>query len=131
MATISIAEISPKLPMFSAMILSLAYKGVSVSSFYLSKALILPTLELSPTTMITIFPSPVRILVPLSITHEGTEWRPAVFLLPSAISLFLVSMHWSKLPFFTGSVSPVIADSSVVSSVASRTNPSAGISWPS
>ena len=56
--------------------------------FYLHRNyhLLLSISKLIPTTVISSFPSPVKILVPDIITHEGTSCLPAVFLDPSAIS---------------------------------------------
>ena len=129
--TMAHAAINPNLPISSAILVSLICSGVSSGSLYLSRLDIFPTQELSPTTVTRSFPSPVKIFVPDMITQDGTSCLPAVFLDPSAINSSLLWTHWDSIYFLIGSVSPVIADSSVESSEASKTYPSAGISIPS
>lgn len=129
--TIEHAATNPNFPISSAILVSLIYSGVSSGSLYRSRADIFPTQELSPTTVIRSLPSPVKIFVPDIITQDGTSCLPAVFFDPSAINSSLLAIHCANTYFFIGSVSPVIADSSVVNSEASRTYPSAGISIPS
>lgn len=80
--TINKAEYDPNLPMSSAIAASFIYSGVTKdiknkslpsSSSDLNKADILPTQDESPTTIISIFPSPVNTLVPDIIIGLGTS----------------------------------------------------------
>ena len=93
-------------------------------------ALIFPRQDISPTTITTIFPSPDNIDVPESMIGLGIVWLRASFLLLAAIIYFFFWIHFSKVFFFIGLVSPVIALSSATNSFAYITNPSAGTSIP-
>ena len=68
---IAMEAISPNTPISLAIASSFYYKGVVLISSPLSKELIFPTLEFSPTTITTKNPSPVRILVPDRRIGEG------------------------------------------------------------
>ena len=128
---ISIAEYKPKYPISSAIPSSFYWRGVASGSSCLSSACILPKQESSPTTIATIKPSPLSTLVPESMMREGTSFLEAWFYPPSFLISFLLRMQFSMLSFLMGSVSPVMALSSEVSSLASRTTQSAGTSIPS
>lgn len=63
--------------MSSAIFYSFICNGVAEIYYWARAALILPLHERSPTTITTIFPSPVSTFVPLIITGDGTSSFPA------------------------------------------------------
>lgn len=69
---IIIAEYKPNFPISSAIFYNFICKGVAETSSLFKAALIFPLQDKSPTTITTIFPSPVKTLVPLIITGDGT-----------------------------------------------------------
>lgn len=68
------AEYRPNLPISDATFSNFYCKGVMVYSSWVSRALILPIHERSPTTKIIIFPYPVSIFVPLKRIGLGISY---------------------------------------------------------
>ena len=61
-------------------------------------------------------PSPDKTVLPESIIGDATPWASFSWFSLMIISLYL--MHYAKVSFLIGKVSPVIADSSAVISLA-------------
>lgn len=105
----TIAEYSPNLPISLAIFYNFCWRGVSVSSSFSKRALILPKHDWGPTTRIIILPSPVKTLVPLisigdwiwCLFYLFYSWfcKTYFFFFPQNYKIFLV----------IGSVYPVIA----------------------
>ena len=123
----AIAENKPNLPISSAIFDNFSYKGVIVS-FETNDASIFPTQDFSPVTIVTIFPSPVKTLVPDIKTGLGTSCL-SIFS-PFSKASYLLYKQLLRVFLCNGSVSPVIADSSTVTSTESINIPSAGTSIP-
>jgi len=108
------AEYRPNLPISLASFSSFYWRGVGSGSSFSSSTLILPMQDCSPTTITIILPSPERTLVPLIMMGDGTSCLLAIFFYPFfSISIFFLIQNL-RIFFLIGSISPVIALSSVV-----------------
>ena len=131
MTTIVIAEYRPNLPISWAIVYNFIWRGVAETYSWARRALILPIHEESPTTRISSFPSPESTLVPPIIIGEGTSCLSPGFFYPFFSSSYFFLIQFSNVFLWMGSISPVIALSSVVISLAWSKIPSAGIYIPS
>lgn len=129
--TINMAEYNPNLPISLATFYSFCWSGVYCSSSFSNRALILPRHDCAPTTRTIIFPSPVSILVPLIRIGDGIWCLSLRFFSPFFYNSLLFTAQYFNKFLWMGSISPVMALSSVVISLDSMRMPSAGISIPS